>query len=424
MTHMSTTTEILKELKKCNFRVSTDTRKDVSGTIYFALKGDSFDGNNYIRSAIKNGAIFAVSDKPENKNEKVFIVDNVLKTLQEIAKEYRKLFKIPVIVIGGSNGKTTSKDLLVRVLDTKYKTHSTVGSLNNHLGVPLSILEMNKKTEIAVFEIGANHPMEHTDLLNIINPTFVVVTNNGMDHLEGFGSPQGVRKANKEIYDWAKLNKAKVFVNKKHKDLLKDSSGNKCIKYPTIDIKASNSSPIELSSGKIVFKTHLNGSYNLENIELAVCIGKYFKISKIKAFQAISKYIPSSKRSEFRTVNNIDFIVDCYNANPTSMKLSIQSFIKSTKGLKGMVIGDMLEMGIYSDAEHKKIIDLVKRQKIDSLIFIGKNFKKALKNFNLKYKWFPNSDLAKVWFKKQKFDGYTFLLKGSRGIKVEKILEL
>lgn len=421
---MDSLSTILKELKKCNFKVSTDTRKNLSGTVYFALKGDSFDGNLFVKQALEKGVSFAVSDDQKNKGEKVFVVEDVRKTLQDVAREYRKLFKIPVIVIGGSNGKTTSKDLLVKALETKYKTHSTSGSFNNHFGVPLSILGMNKKTEIAVFEIGANHPLEHTELISIINPTHVVVTNNGMDHLEGFLSPQGVRSANKEIFDWAKINKAKVFVNTKHKDLVKDSAGNECVKYPTELIKVTDSSPIEMVFGKRKFKTHLNGSYNLENIELAFAISKYFKVPKIKALLGISQYVPSSKRSEYKTVNNINFVVDCYNANPSSMKLSLESFLKSTKRPRGVVLGDMLELGRYSEAQHKKIVNYIHKQKIDNLVFIGKNFKKALIDTNMKYHWFPNSDKARIWFDKQNFDGFTFLLKGSRGIKVEKVLEL
>lgn len=421
---MENTKDILKALKKCNFKVSTDTRKDLSDTVYFALKGDSFDGNLFVKQALEKGASFAVSDDKKNIGENVFIVDDVRKTLQDIAREYRKLFKIPVIVIGGSNGKTTSKDLLVKALGTKYKTHSTSGSFNNHFGVPLSILLMNKKTEIAVFEIGANHPLEHTELINIINPTHVVVTNNGMDHLEGFLSPQGVRKANKEIFDWAKANKAKVFVNTKHKDLIKDSDGCVCIKYPTELIKVTDSSPIKIEFGKRKFEAHLNGSYNLENIELAFAISKYFKVPKIKALLGISEYVPSSKRSEYKTVNNINFVVDCYNANPSSMKLSLESFIKSVKRPRGVILGDMLELGKYSELEHEKIVNYIHKQKMDNVVFIGKNFKKALKDSSIKYHWFSDSDKAKVWFDKQKFDGFTFLLKGSRGIKVERVLEL
>ncbi len=406
---MDSLPNILKELKKCKYKVSTDTRKDVSGTAYFAIKGENFDGNKFVNEALKKGATFAVSDEIKNVGKNVFIVENVLKTLQESAKYYRKTFKIPIIVIGGSNGKTTSKDLLVEVLKTKYKVHSTIGSLNNHLGVPLAILSMDRKTQIGVFEIGANHPSEHLQLLDIIQPTHVAVTNNGMDHLEGFGSPAGARKANKEIYDWAKKYKAKVFVNKNHKDLIKDSSGNKCIKYP---------------ANKIEFKSQLVGNYNLENLELAFAIGKYFKVNKNNSLEAISNYVPLSKRSELKKINGIDFVVDCYNANPTSMKLSLQSFIKSAKHPKGVILGDMLELGKYSETEHKKIVDFVSKQKLDLTVFIGKNFKKVLKNVNFKYKWFPDSESAKKWFAKQKFTGFTFLLKGSRGIAVEKILDL
>ena len=415
---------ILKKLKECNFKISTDTRKDVSGSVYFALKGDSFDGNLFIKDALKKGAILAVSDNPKNKGKNVIIVPNVLKTLQEVAKSYRQLFNIPIIVIGGSNGKTTSKDLTTKVLEKKYNTHSTAGSFNNHVGVPLSILSMNNKIDIGIFEIGANHPGEHIELLNIVHPTHVVVTNNGMDHLEGFGSPAGVRKANAEIYEWAKLNNAKVFVNKKNIDLMKDSDKNSRIIYSADTLKTSNISPIEIIFDKRKLQTNIVGNYNLENIELALAISKHFKVNKKNAIEAICEYAPSSKRSQFKSINNVNFVIDCYNANPSSMKLSLESFLKSVKKPRGIILGDMLELGKYSDIEHKKIIDYVTKQKIDCVVFIGKNFKKNLSNTKLKYHWFKNSDLAKIWFDKQKFSGFTFLLKGSRGIKVEKIIGL
>jgi UDP-N-acetylmuramoyl-tripeptide--D-alanyl-D-alanine ligase len=373
--------KIFKELERCKFNISTDTRKDIVGSVYFALKGDSFDGNVFADVALQKGVIAVVTDKPDNlkiKNEKIFLVENVLKTLQEVAKIYRQSFDIPIITIGGSNGKTTSKELLQNVLKTKYKVHSTSGSFNNHFGVPLSILSMDKKTEIGVFEIGANHPLEHTELLNILQPTFAVVTNNGMDHLEGFSSPEGVRGANGEIYDWALSHKSKVFVNKKHTDLILDSKNNERILYPTEILKSADGEPLTIIWNEKTYKTKLFGNYNLENIELAVSVGQYFDISVSVALEAVCQYEPSGKRSEFQTKNNIDFIVDCYNANPTSMTLALESFLKSDKKPAGVVLGDMLELGKYSETEHKKIVEYVFRQKYDCVVFIGESFKKAL----------------------------------------------
>jgi UDP-N-acetylmuramoyl-tripeptide--D-alanyl-D-alanine ligase len=421
---MNTEEKLFEILKKCKFKVSKDTREDLNGRVYFALKGDKFDGNMFVHEAIKKGAIAAVTDNPKNTGQNVYFVPNVLITLQDLAIRYRKLFKIPIIVIGGSNGKTTSKELVRDVLKNKYKVHATIGSLNNHFGVPLSILSMDKKTEIAVFEIGANHPKEHTKLLNIISPTHVIVTNNGMDHLEGFGSPRGSRKANKEIYDWALVNNAIVFVNKNHKDLMADSNKNIRITYPKFSIKDTNENPLTVVFKKKKFKTKLFGNYNLENIKLATSVGKNFGVDIESTIKAIRKYKPAAKRSQFIKKNNINFVVDCYNANPTSMLLALESFVNSTKEFRGVILGDMLELGKYSDSEHEKIVKYVLKQKFDCIIFVGKNFKKALADTKETCRWFPDSNSAKLWFSKQKFDNFTFLLKGSRGIKIEKILEL
>ncbi len=420
---METVDTILQKLEECKYKISTDTRKDLSGSVYFALRGENFDGNVFVSDALQKGACLVVTDNPKNTGENVLVVKNVLKTLQQVATEYRKKFNIPIIAIGGSNGKTTSKDLVRNVLKTKYKVHATEGSLNNHFGVPLSLLQIKPDTEIAVFEIGANHPGEHLELLNIIQPTHVVVTNNGMDHLEGFGSPEGISKANAEMYDWALAHSATAFVNKKSADLMQDSEKNLRSVYPEKDLETKQSDFLTILLGAKEYKTNLVGNYNIENIELAIAVGTYFKIEIENALKAVCAYIPSLKRSQFITKNGINFVVDCYNANPTSMKLSLESFLESDKHPKGVILGDMLELGSYSDDEHKKIVEYVLNQKLDQIVFVGEQFKKALGNTEAKHEWFLNSDLAKVWFAEQKFDGFTFLLKGSRGIKIEKILE-
>jgi len=401
-------------LEKCDYTVSTDTRKNISGSVFFALRGENFDGNKFIEEALQKGALAVITDDPDNEGENVYVVENVLKTLQEAAVMYRKKFNIPIIVVGGSNGKTTSKDLIHDVLKTKYKVQATEGSLNNHIGVPLTLLSLKPDTEIAILEIGANHPGEHTELLNIIQPTHVVVTNNGMDHLEGFQSPSGVRQANKEIYDWD----ATAFVNKKHPDLLEDSKKDKRILYPEENLETASGNFLTIMHASKSYATNLVGDYNIENIELALAVGKYFNIETEKALAAICGYTPLSKRSQLVAKNNITFIVDCYNANPTSMKASLKSFFNNTNAKKGIILGDMLELGSYSDIEHKKIVEYVSNQKPEAAIFIGPQFKKALKD----ELWFPDSETAKTWFAKQNFDGFTFLLKGSRGMQIEKIL--
>ena len=410
---MSTLDELIKKLESCDFKVSTDTRKDLTGSVYFALSGENFDGNTFVHEALHKGAVAAVTSDTQNVGENIFVVDDVLKTLQAVARIYRKKFSIPILAIGGSNGKTTSKELIRDVLQTQYRVHATEGSLNNHIGIPFSILSMPRDTDIGVFEIGANHPHEHIDLLDILEPTHVVVANNGMDHLEGFGSPEGVRAANKEIYDWAKTHTAHAFVNEEDTDLMQDSEGLERTLYKT-------------EQGK-EYTTQLIGTYNQINIALALCIGDYFKVDKEKATQAIADYAPHSKRSQLLVKDDVTFIVDCYNANPSSMRLAVKSFMESPAQNKAVILGDMLELGTYAETEHEKVVKKIKEYmslgKLQQAVFVGNNFKKVLGEQPENVLWFADSAQVREWFVKQDFTGYTVLLKGSRGVKVEKVFE-
>ncbi len=419
---MKTESEIYSKLESCNFNISTDTRKDIKGTVFFAIKGENFDGNKFVKEALNKGAIAVVTQSKTYKGKNIFVVKDTLKTLQDIATKYRDTFNIPIIAIGGSNGKTTSKELTSNVLRKEYILHSTLGSFNNHLGVPLSILSMKKDTEIGVFEIGANHPNEHTELLNILKPTFVVVTNNGLDHLEGFGSPSGSRKGNAEIFKWAKLNSAEVFVNKKHKDLMQDSRKNKAILYPKEKLEFTQTTPLVIKYKNKLYKTHLAGAYNLENIELAVAVGETFGIKIANSLNIIKKYKPTLKRSQIQKIKSNIFIIDCYNANPTSMKLSLESFLDSTTKPRGVILGEMLELGKFSLNEHKRIVELIEKKEIDEIIFIGNAYKKFTEKIKNSM-WFENSNDAQKWFRNQNFKRFKFLLKGSRGVKVENVIE-
>ncbi len=418
---------ILNELKRCNFKVSTDTRKDVSGSVYFAIKGDNFDGGDFVADALQKGAVAAVTENLNKVGENVYIVDNVLQSLQKLSSAYRDLFTIPIVALGGSNGKTTSKELLMKTLAQKYKVHATEASLNNHIGVPLSIFGMARDTEIGVFEIGANHPNEHLELLEILKPTHVVVTNNGLDHLEGFGTPEGARLANKEIFDWVRISgTASAFVHKSHPDLMEDSRDIERILYPDYELRILSGTPrpvsLAFSYENVSYTTHMMGAYNIENIELAVSIGNYFDVPLTSALEAVASYMPTGRRSQFLQKGGNDFIVDCYNANPTSMQLSLESFLDSTTKHKGVILGDMLELGTYAEAEHQKIVEFVLSQPLTVCVFIGPLFKKALEGMPGEYKWFETSEEARTWFIGQNFKDYTFLLKGSRGIQVEKVL--
>ncbi|MBX4181380.1 UDP-N-acetylmuramoyl-tripeptide--D-alanyl-D-alanine ligase, partial [Candidatus Parcubacteria bacterium] len=384
---MTLPSHLMEVLEKVGFKVSTDTREDITGSIYFALHGENFDGNKFAHKALEQGAIAAICDDPDVTGARIFQVPNVLKALQEVANIYRKSFNIPIIAIGGSNGKTTSKELLKNVLETKYKLHATTANLNNHIGVPLSILSMDKGVEIGLFEIGANHLGEHTELLQILEPTIVVVTNNGLDHLEGFHSPEGVRRANKEIYDWAREHGRSVaFVNTRYQDLVEDSEGLDRRLYPQDELEVLNSMPLVLRDNGQEYSTHLFGEYNLENIYLALAIGKHFDIDSDAALRKVAEYEPELKRSQIVTRANMIFVVDCYNANPSSMRLALESFVRSAESPRGVILGDMLEMGSYAAEEHLKIVEYVKDQNIDQVIFIGENFKKALEQSRVKHK--------------------------------------
>jgi len=422
---MSLSKDILKEIEKVGFQIVTDTRMDVSGKGFFALNGENFDGSDFIDQAFKKGASFAVTENSNIKRDKVYLVDDVLHALQESARIYRESFSIPIIAIGGSNGKTTTRELVKEVLATRYKVHSSKGNLNNHIGLPLSILSMDRNAELGVFEIGANHPGEHLALLNILSPTHVVITNNGLDHLEGFGSPEGVRLANKEIYDWAKAHGAMAFVDKNKLDLVEDSSDLvEKILYPKETLDVLGGTPLELKFADKIYHTQMSGEYNLDNIYTALAIGEYWGLGANESMDAIENYVPSLQRSQFIKIADMDVILDCYNANPSSMRLSLESFLNSNLGLRGVVLGDMLELGDYSEEEHRKIIDLIYSHKVDCVILIGGEFKKALSDRESGYHWFLNSGEAREWFDKQDFTKYTFLLKGSRGMKVENILGL
>jgi len=417
--------KIWSKLEEVSFQVGTDTRKNLEGKIFFALQGENFDGNNFVKQAFQSGASGVVcSDKQFEGLENSFVVENTTKALQEIANKYRKKFNIPIIAIGGSNGKTTSRELTCAVLNSKFNTHTSEGNFNNHIGLPLSILTMNQDSELAVFEIGANHTQEHTELLKILEPTHVLVTNNGLDHLEGFGSPLGARKANKEIFDWAKTFGIKAFVNNNHQDLLEDSKGLERILYPDTNGKVLKTTPLEFELNNAKIKTHLFGSYNLENIYSALAIGKYFGIKESQALDVISKYQPKQKRSQMIRYGRNVLIVDCYNANPSSTKLALESFLSNKPSSLGVILGDMLELGDYAHEEHKKILKVLNSAKLAMVVLIGPEFKKALNSTDLKYNWFEDSLSAKQWLAQQDLGDMTILLKGSRGVRVEEVFDL
>lgn len=411
--------------------VCTDTRNVTKNTIFFALKGDNFNGNKFAHKAIKEGCKYAVIDEEEYKlNSNYILVKDVLKTLQKLANFHRNKFNIPVLGITGSNGKTTSKELIGAVLSKKFNILMTKGNLNNHIGVPLTLLNINKKHKFAIIEMGANKHNDIKELCEIANPTYGIITNIGSSHLEGFGSLLGVINTKKELYDYISKKNGVLFYNNNDdilKNILPNNTENN--EYGTVlgtvrgelkemtpylkfrwNFKSTYSSPIITSK--------LVGKYNLINFISAACIGKYFKVDKDKICKALETYRPTNNRSQIQTIGTNTFIIDCYNANPTSMYLALESFKEIKHPKKIAILGDMLELGNYSEDEHKKIIKYLKNNDINAIL-IGEEFKKIESNYK-KYK--STEELIDTNINDMKDS--LILLKGSRGIKLEKIISL
>ncbi len=415
--------------------VSTDTRKIIKGSIFFALKGPNFNGNSFAKNAIEAGAKYAVVDEKEVALDDNFIlVKNVLQTLQQLSTYHRNQFNIPFIAIAGSNGKTTTKELTAKVLSSKYKTFYTQGNLNNHIGVPLTLLSVTAETEIVVIELGANHIGETKMLCEIANPDYGIITNNGKDHLEGYGNIEGVRKGNGELYEFMKKNNRMVFVSAAQSDLMNDSLllnrvifGNhekSCVKgtvtqqFPTISVE------LVFETGEKVFvQTHLTGKYNLENILAASAFGFYFKVPVQQIAKSISDYKPANNRSQIINRNGNIFFLDAYNANPSSMALAVENFAEWNVKNKIVVLGEMLELGSHSMEEHKAILSLVEQKQFDRIILVGEEFRKVCEQKKNQFQYFPSVDDLKKWFIVQKISGAHLLLKGSRLNKLERLLE-
>jgi UDP-N-acetylmuramoyl-tripeptide--D-alanyl-D-alanine ligase len=421
----------LYEIYKKYPSVQTDTRKLREGDIFFALKGPSFNGNEFAQKAIEEGASYAVID--EKKFEiphKTILADNVLVTLQQLAKYHRQQFPIPFIAITGSNGKTTTKELIHSVLSTTYQTYTTEGNLNNHIGIPLTILKIKNDAEMAVIEMGANHIGEIASYCQIAMPTHGLITNSGKAHLEGFGSEEGVRKAKGELYDYLRtLTHGYAFVMWDYDYLQEMSKGiSGIIKYGTVDGanvigKASKNDPfleVEIIQGldEKKIKTQLVGEYNLPNVLAAVTIGKFFKVEESKIKSAIESYTPSNSRSQLIKQGANKIILDAYNANPSSMKLAIENFSKMP-GDKVLILGSMAELGNESEKEHAIIIELIKNYTWKFVALVGNEFQKT----NHSFLQFKNSSEVKAWFHQQKFENTNFLIKGSRSVQMEKTIE-
>ncbi len=408
--------------------ISTDTRIIKRNQLFFALKGESFDGNKYAHAAIENGAAFAIVDNPQIlKSDKFIFVDDVLLSLQNLAKFHRKYLNIPIIGITGTNGKTTTKELINAVLQKKFKTFATQGNLNNHIGVPLTLLSMNKDTELGIVEMGANHPGEIAFLSSIVQPDYGLITNIGKAHLEGFGSFEGVKKTKNELYLQIAQSEKTLFVNADDSLLMELSEninrvlyGKKVDKNNVFAIK-KNDIFLSVKWNNSIINTQLVGDYNFYNVLAAIKIGLYFKIPKKDIISAIEKYLPTNKRSQFKHTGKNKLIVDVYNANPVSMKLAINNFHKIDADNKLLLLGDLLELGDVSIEEHKNILEHIKKLNFTKAYFVGNEFYRFSKE-NYPYLFFKTVDDLNKHLKKENIKEHYVLLKASRGIKLEKAI--
>lgn len=414
----------LYEIYLKNPIVCTDTRKISDNCLFFALKGDRFNGNEYALKALELGASFAiVDDKTLKTDSRLIFVNDVLTTLQELARYHRLQLNIPVLGITGSNGKTTTKELSREVIKQKYKVKATIGNLNNHIGVPLTILDTSSDIEFLIVEMGANHQGEIDLLCKIALPDYVMITNIGKAHLEGFGGFEGVKLGKSEMYKFANNFDKKIFLNKD------DSVLTSLIPSDSEIISYSGSQMLSIISEEPFLKlryndkeiaTNLYGSYNLSNIAFAIKLGEYFSVDQDMIVKGIADYRPDNNRSQLEIINGNTVIKDAYNANPNSMKLSLESFAKVNASSKLVVLGDMLELGEFSQTEHKEILTLVESLGIKEAIYVGENFYKEKEGFNGAF--YKKIEDAREFFKIKGYQNYYILLKGSRGISVESIL--
>ena len=401
--------------------ICIDSRKAKSNSIFFAIRGENFNGNKFAKEALKKGCEYAIVDEEINdKNKRFILVKDCLQTLQKLASFHRKKLNLTIIGITGSNGKTTSKELIFSVLSTKYNTHATKGNLNNHIGVPLSVLEICEKTEISIIEMGANHTNEISLLSNIAKPNFGIITNIGKAHLKGFGSLDGVIQAKRELYENIKVNNNKIFLNNDDSLLKKISRNLNTITYGKTGDFNGRLLESNLYAKVLYNKTEINskliGDYQFHNIMLAISIGKYFNVTTNNIKKAIESYIPTNNRSEIiKTLKNT-IILDAYNANPSSMQQMIISFSRKKLKNKICILGDMFELGDYSYTSHKEIIKLVNELNIKTY-FIGKEFKKALKES------FSSRNDFEIVLSKKNISNKTILIKGSRGVELEKLVK-
>lgn len=428
--------ELYELFVNCRQKVSTDTRKLENGSIFFALKGDNFDANTFVESAIEGGCAYAVTDNEQYANGKtILLVKNVLETLQQLAKYHRRQLRIPIIGITGSNGKTTNKELIWAVLSKKYKVYATKGNLNNHIGVPLTLLAITPLHEMAIVEMGANHQGEIELLSDLADPDFGIITNIGKAHLEGFGGIEGIKKGKSELYKHLRNKKGTVFINGNDAVLAELAGDINKVSYgedETFDVHGklfSNSEYVEFKwntknnpvNGKPLVKTKMFGHYNFINMLCAATIGYYFKVPESDINAALAEYSPEMNRSQVLKTAHNTLILDAYNANPSSMGLAIHNFTEQHFNQSLIILGDMLELGEYSAVEHENTLNQLVSLNVKEVWLVGELFLQFKEKY-ASYDFFKDTEKAILHLQKHPVSGKTILIKGSRGIRLEKVV--
>ena len=409
--------------------ISTDTRTLKKGDLFFALNGPNFNGNHFAKNALEKGASFVVVDNNDSidLSSKVLVVNNSLKTLQDLATYHRKKINTPIIAITGSNGKTTTKELIREVLSKSYEVLATEGNLNNNIGVPLTLLRLKRKHEIGIIEMGANHLDEIESLCSISLPNWGYITNFGKAHLEGFGSKEGVIKGKSELYKYLKLKKGQILINADDPEQIKQTRDQKVIRFGSNEINdikisyTSNKKNIQVQFKGLNFESPLYGDYNLTNIAASIAFGVIFKVDLIDIKNAIEGYKSKNNRSQKLIINNVPYILDAYNANPSSMQAALNAFAENQAETKTVILGDMLELGRYTKNEHENILNLCLKLNFKEIFTIGKNFKSISINSNKIFR-FEKIDTFKEYFKKNNIVFDSVLIKGSRFLQLENLI--
>lgn len=401
--------------------------------MFFALKGANFNGNHFAASALEMGAAYAIVDEKEYANDShIIYVDDVLQSLQQLARFHRQKLDLPILAITGTNGKTTTKELTAAVLSEKFKTVFTQGNLNNHIGVPLTLLSMTTETEIGIVEMGANHPGEIATLCEIALPNYGLITNVGKAHLEGFGSFEGVKQTKAELYRHIQHSGGKIFINRANPHLKEMAGATPYIPYTTdknepgfqgelIEANPFLVCKMKFPKGWLYIKTRLIGGYNLENAMAAATVGNYFEIDALKIKEALEGYVPANNRSQFIESNCNKLQLDAYNANPSSMQVALDTFQQINRNPKGVILGDMLELGTTSDEEHQKVVDRLAALEPEFVVLVGPRFSQC--QMPDSFKSFRTTGEAKIFLEDTKPSGYYLLIKGSRGMKLESLVE-